>query len=59
MKTDKITKLLLAAIALGLFANAILAFTAPAHAFRGQGVVIVGASSGQKFSPIVVECVNC
>lgn len=61
MKTDKTTKLLLAAIALGLFANAIVTFTAPAHGYghRYQAFLIAGKARGQDNSPIVVECINC
>jgi hypothetical protein len=60
MRTDKITKQHLAAIAVGLFVNALATFTAPAYGIgSGQGVVIVGASSTQEFSPITVQCLNC
>ena len=61
MKTDKTTKLLLAAIALGLFANAAVTLTAPAHGFGHtyQAFLIAGKTHGQDNSPIAVYCTNC
>ncbi len=64
MKIDLTTKLLLAAIALGLFLNAVGLFIPVAHA-QGfnyttvDGHVTVTLSGGSHFSPLVVDCKNC
>ncbi len=65
MKIDVTTKLLLAAIALGLFLNAAGLLIPVAHA---QGITYVdgyvsvtltGGTSGSIIDPIYVDCRNC
>ena len=61
MNPDRVTKILLAAIAIGLFLNAVPEAEALSHRLLGVGtsVVIVGAAPEQLLSPISVHCVNC